>query len=142
MGVLSTLTASLRTSLAAAPASLTALPESFAIEDTPDTDKTYFKVGIGPDDVLDNEHGGGTYVMRQGSVTVSIVWGLDDDEEAFEDTKGNDLENVGAVMDKVSNWTSGVVLVSRSGASETRENTYHRADLTYSVRYRVAQTLT
>jgi len=142
MGVLATLAVNLRTKLAAAPASLTALPEGVSINDVPDSDKTFFAVGIGADDEIDNEHGGGTLVMHKGSLVVSLAWPLDDDEEAFEDTKANDLENVSSVMDKVSNWTSGIVIVQRTGASERRENTLHRADLTYSVRYRVAQTLT
>ena len=142
MGVLATLAAGFRTALAASPASLTALPENVSIDDTPDLDKTVFSVEPTGDEEMEAEHGGGTYVMYRGGLMVRIAWQLDEDEEAFHDTKANDLQNVAAVMNKVSNWTSGVVLVSRTGVSERREGTFYRADLTYSVRYRVAQTLT
>lgn len=142
MGVLATFAAGLRTALAAAPASLTALPEGVSIDDTPDSDKTFFSIDATADDELDNEHGGGTLVMRKGSINVRVCWAIDDDEEAFSDLKVNDVENIGATVEKASNWTSGVVLVSRIGSVESREGTKHRADLLYSVRYRVAQNLT
>ena len=142
MGVLATFAAGLRTALAASPASLTALPENVSIDDVPDLDKTIFSVEPTADEEMDNEHGGGTYVMYRGGLMVRIAWQLDEDEEAFSDIKANDLENVAAVVNKVSNWTSGIVIVNRTAAIESRVGTNYRADLIYSVRYRVAQNLT
>ncbi len=142
MGVLATLAANLRTKIAAAPASLTALPENVSIDDVPDLDKTIFSVEPTGDETMGAEHGGGTLIEYVGGLMVRIAWQLDEDEEAFRDTFANDLENVAATVNKVSNWTSGVVLVSRTGVVESRTGTFHRADLIYSVRYRVAQDLT
>ena len=141
MAALDTLAVSLRTSLAAI-SGLTALPEGMSIEDVSDSDKTFFAVECGELDELGAEHGGGTYIGRIGEITVKVAWLIDDDEEAFHDTKAQHLQSIHGVMDKVSNWTSGIVLVTRNGSTSAKDGTFYRTDLNYRVRYRVAQDLT
>lgn len=141
-GVLETLAVNLRSKLAASPASLTALPENVSINDVPDMDKTVFEVVVLDDDRVGAEHGGGSLVEHFGRLAVRIVWFDDDDEEAASGTRADDLQNVSTVMDKVSNWTSGVILVSRDGSSSQKNGTVYRAELTYTVRYRASQDLT
>ena len=141
MAVLDTLAVNIRTKLAEI-SGLTALPENVSIEDVPDSDKSFFSVEVGELDEMGAEHGGGTYIERIGELAVKLAWLIDDDEEAFHDTKAQHLQSVHGVMDKVSNWTSGVVLLTRAGQSARQEETLCRADLTYRVRYRVAQDLT
>lgn len=141
MGVLATFAAALRTSLAASPASLTACPEGVDIDDVPDADKTYFAVKATGLDMLGNEHGGGTLVMHHGEILLQIRWPMDDDYEAFHDTKANDLLNVSSVIDKPANWSSGVVLVEHRATTENTEGNLHSLDRIYAVTYRESQTL-
>jgi len=142
VGVLATYMANCRTRLAASPASLAALPEGVSIDDVPEADKTFFAVTALEDATLGAEHGGGTLVEYEGTVVVKVAWLIDLDEEAFEDTIQNDRENINAVMLKTSNWTSGIIIVNPGPTTRTREGNFHRADLFFPVRYRVAQTLT
>lgn len=143
MGVLATFKANLRTKLTESPASLTNCPENVDIDDVPDSDKTFFAVmsDVGPTRI-GNEHGGATLQLYDGArVIVRVAWHIDDDPEAFDDTKTNDEENVNAVVHKASNWTSGIVLVSRNGGSEIINGTFVRCDFYYDVSYRAAQNL-
>ena len=140
--VLDTLAVSLRTSLDAV-SGLAPLPENVSIDDVPaNQTNAYFSVEVGEHDELGAMHGGGTYVERTGELTVKLAFGISDDEEAFHDTKAQVLQGVAGVMDKVSNWTSGIVLVSRNGSTSAKDGTFYRTDLNYRVRYRVAQDLT
>lgn len=144
MGVLATYMAALRsgaTSIATG-ASLYALPENESIDDAADRDKTVFSVCRAVSSSLGLPHGGGTYIEYRRDVVIKVAWFMDDDEEALEDTIANDCEAIDAVMLKVSNWTSGIVLVEKGQESEERIGTVHRADLHYPVRFRVTQNLT
>ena len=139
--VLDTLAANLRTKLSLV-SGLTPLPENVSMDDLPDSDKVFFAVEPGTYDELDNEHGGGTLVGHLGEVFVRLAWMLDDDEEAHTDTRAIDLQAIRGVVAKASNWTAGIVLVTAAGDSSSTEDTLNRVDLTYRVRYRVAQDLT
>ena len=140
-GVLATQIASFRTKLAAAPASLTNVPENVSIEDPPDSDKTLFAVIAAGESEMGPEHGGGSLVPYTRAVVVQLAHFKDDDYEAFWDSIADDLENIDAVMLKDSNKTAGVVLVTKDATSSQDNGSWVRTDVRYRVRFRVAQTL-
>ena len=142
MGVLSTFMTACRTNLAASHASLSALPEGVSIDDPPDTDKTWFAVSMEPASSLGAEHGGGSLITYVRNLIVQVAWMRDLDDEAHANTRADDYENIDAVMLKDSNKTSGIVLVNKASESETNHPNWTRAELRYSVRFRVAQNLT
>lgn len=139
-GVLATQMATLRTALAAAPASLSNLSENFSIEEPPNTDRTYFVVVLEPSASQQNAiHGGGSLNEYERVIAVKLAHFRDVDQETFGDSVADDLENVDDVMLNDANKTSGVVIVTKESESSEDRGSWLRTDLRYRVRFRKAR---
>ncbi len=143
MGVISTAMATWRTALAAAPASLTNLPENITIEDAPDTDRAYFAVLAGDSGggSLAPEHGAGTLYGDFTVIRVAVSWVLDIDQEAHSATIMDDIQNVQTVMLDQTNKGTSVVLIEPLGWTLDSHEWGTLGTLRYQVRFRVTADL-
>ena len=142
-GVIETAMTTWRTALAAAPASLTNLPQNIAPDDLPDTDKTFFAVLLGESGGGDlaPEHGAGALYGDYADVRVVVTWMRDLDDEAHAGTIASDIQNVQTVMLDEDNKGTGVVLIEPLGWSLARESYGTQGTIRYRVRFRVSADL-
>jgi len=142
-GVISTAMGTWRTALAAAPASLTNLPENVRIDDAPDSDKTYFAVLVGQSGggEMGPEAGSGALYGDFAEIRIVVSWMLDIDEEAHTATIADDIQNIQTTMLKSSNWGASVVLIEPLGWSLEQLESGTLGTIRYRVRFRVSAAL-
>ena len=145
MGAISTWLTSMRTRLAAAPASLKNLPAAGDIKDLP-ASKLHkgFRLITRGGERLGAEHGGGTLIEKFVTAELEIHWDPELDKEGLSNTISDDMANANAVMLKDSYKTSGIVLVKPEIPLAVNDDDPNDvfAIGTYEVRFREAIDLT
>ena len=138
---------SYRTALAAAPASLTAVPQGVAIKDPPATNAKWFSLKVASGPKLEDGFGAGI-PHYSAELKLEIHWNPELNEETISNTIGTDVENATATMLKLANrpsWSGGAVMevaIAQPGrVTDTKQNDIWWIG-TYRVDYRLTVDLT